>query len=386
MPVLRRLENRWWKMPKIKCPYCGGGVQKYGKTSAGRQRWHCLSCGATFVNAIDNAAKLLAAFLAWLLGGSTQRGMPGGGRTFRRKTSRFWEIWPMPPVVEEQHRVVFVDGIYLARRIVVLIACSEEHVLGWYLARSENSKAYRALMRRIAPPLVVVADGGDGFEKARRKEWPETKVQRCTFHAFCQVRRYTTAHPNLQAGVELHGIARELLRVETLAQAQAWADSYAAWCVKWADFLDEKTVDENGEWEWTHLRLVKARSSLSRLVSSGRLFTFLDPELAADGPLPAMNNQIEGGVNAQLRNMLRDHRGMSDLHRVKAVFWWCYMHTEDPLPAADILKVMPTDDDIEAIYQERLQQPGRYDGPNEWGDGLVWSELHHSTPWRMDWD
>ena len=117
-------------------------------------------------------------FLSWLLGGGTQLGMPGQGRTFRRKTSRFWEIWPMPPVVEERHRVVFVDGIYLTRKIVVLIACTEQHVLGWYLARSENSRAYRALMRRIAPPLLVVTDGGDGFEKARRAEWPDTKVQK----------------------------------------------------------------------------------------------------------------------------------------------------------------------------------------------------------------
>ena len=34
------------------------------------------------------------------------------------------------------------------------------------------------------------------------------------------------------------------------------------------------------------------------------------------------NNVIEGGVNAQLRAMMREHRGMSDLRRVKAVFWW----------------------------------------------------------------
>ena len=69
-------------MSKIKCPYCGERVQKYWKKSAGRQRWHCLSCGATFVNSIDNAAKLLEMFLGWLLGGSTQRGMPREGRTF----------------------------------------------------------------------------------------------------------------------------------------------------------------------------------------------------------------------------------------------------------------------------------------------------------------
>ena len=49
---------------------------------------------------------------------------------------------------------------------------------------------------------------------------------------------------------------------------------------------------------------------------------------------------IEGGVNAQLRAMMREHRGMSDLRRVKAVFWWCYMHTEDPLPAREILELL----------------------------------------------
>ena len=53
-----------------------------------------------------------------------------------------------------------------------------------------------------------------------------------------------------------------------------------------------------------------ARGSLSRLVSAGTLFTYLDPALTADGPLHSTNNRIEGGVNAQLRGMLRDHRGM----------------------------------------------------------------------------
>ena len=28
--------------------------------------------------------------------------------------------------------------------------------------------------------------------------------------------------------------------------------------------------------------------------------------------------------------MLRNHRGLSPMRRVKAVFWWCYLHTESP--------------------------------------------------------
>ena len=45
-----------------------------------------------------------------------------GGRAFRRRKAEFREVWPMPECVDEVHRVVFVDGIYLARDLVVLIA------------------------------------------------------------------------------------------------------------------------------------------------------------------------------------------------------------------------------------------------------------------------
>ena len=38
--------------------------------------------------------------------------MPGEGRTFRRNTVEFWEIWPMPPKIDIPSDVVYVDGIY----------------------------------------------------------------------------------------------------------------------------------------------------------------------------------------------------------------------------------------------------------------------------------
>ena len=95
----------------------------------------------------------------------------------------------------------------------------------------------------------------------------------------------------------------------------------------------------------------------SRLVSAGTLFTYLDPTLAADGPLPRTNNPIEGGVNARLRDMHRTHRGLSLMRRVKAVFWWCYLHTESPKPARDALASMPTDDDIDFLYRTYSVSP-----------------------------
>ena len=261
-------------MNNTTCPSCGGGMKRNGRTKAGSQRWRCKSCGASCVHSNNTDARELKAFLGWLLSRDRQRDMPGGGRTFRRRMRRFWEVWPMPEVVDEVHRVVYVDGIYVARDLVVLIACSDDHVLSWYMARGETTRAWRALLSRIAPPDMVVTDGGSGFAAAAREEWPRTRVQRCLYHAFCGVRRCTTSRPNLQAGKELYGLAVDLMHVETLRQADLWAERFLEWCGFWGDFLDERTVVD-GRRVYTHERLVKARRSLVSLLNASTMFTYL---------------------------------------------------------------------------------------------------------------
>lgn len=205
-------------------------MKRNGRAPSGAQRWRCRSCGASATHSNDVAARELAAFVGWLLSRGTQADMPGRGRTFRRRAALFWPIWPMPEAVDEVFRVVYVDGIWIARDCVVLIACSDEHVLSWHLARAETTAAWRSLLSRIAPPDMVVTDGGSGFASAVAAEWPRTRVQRCVFHAFCQVKRHTTSRPKLQAGVELYALARELLHVETLQQADWWVERFMQWC------------------------------------------------------------------------------------------------------------------------------------------------------------
>lgn len=376
-------------MNKVVCEVCGKAMVRYGKTAAGSQRWRCTSCGITRTNKIDNTAKRLKEFLAWLFSKQREADMPGGGRTFRRRTSEFWEIWPIAPQTGEIFDVLFLDGIYLAKNVVVLVCASDEGVVSWHLAKSENSTDYKALMRRIPPPRMVVSDGGAGFEKARRTVWPETKVQRCLFHVFNQIRRHTTLNPKLDASRELLSIATSLLHIENLSDAGAWIDGVLLWCTRWQDFLSEKIPGKDGKLHDAHEHLVKARNSLVKLVRQGTLFTYLDPLLTSElGRLPAFNNRLEGGVNAQLKQMLREHRGLSLMRRAKAVFWWCYMHSPSPLPAAEMLRSMPSDKDIEKLYhnifwesKERVQPAGLAG----WGDGLVWAELTHQDTWRVDW-
>ncbi|MGN0055637.1 MAG: hypothetical protein ACI360_04330 [Atopobiaceae bacterium] len=62
------------------------------------------------------------------------------------------------------------------------------------------------------------------------------------------------------------------------------------------------------------------------------------------------------------------------------------MHTECPLPAAEILRVMPTDKSIAEEMGKLSYEDRAGIGARQWGDGLVWEEPHRSTPWRRDWD
>ncbi|MDM8162324.1 transposase [Collinsella intestinalis] len=69
----------------------------------------------------------------------------------------------------------------------MLIASDGENVLGWHLARTENSRAWSALMTRIAEPEVAVSAVGDGLAKALKRACPGTRHQSCVSQVFSQV-------------------------------------------------------------------------------------------------------------------------------------------------------------------------------------------------------
>lgn len=354
---------------------------KNGKTKAGTQRWRCMACGASRVRRIDNTAKTLEAFLHWLFSKDAVSDLKTSRATFWRKTAWVWRIWPIAPYTGEVYDVVYLDGIWLRRKAVVLIAVAGGHVVSWHLAQTECASAWAALMLRIPAPKMAVSDGSPGFAKAARLVWAETKIQRCTFHAANQVKRCTTLKPKLEAGIELLGIANKLKDAKDAESARKWLLEYNAWCVKWESFLKEYTIKE-GKKVYTHERLRQARHGLNKLIKDKTLFTFIDMQQQYGGSWPSTNNAVES-VNARLRDMLRHHRGLPLLHRIKAIFWWCYMHTESPLPAAEIIRVMPTDDDIDGLFAAASGSSRRCDGaPDEYGTGIVWEEFHMPTKYK----
>ena len=222
-------------------------MTRYGHSASGAQRWRCSLCNISQVSRINSTAKHLDEFLAWLLSRRRQADMSGGGRSFRRRCEPLWQLWTFSPIIDEVHDVIFVDGIHLGRGAVVLIAQTPDCVLGWYAARSENSRAWGALMSRIAPPALVITDGGSGFARVCKRIWPTTRVQRCTFHAYCRIRQATTTRPKLEASRSLYALGRQLTHVTDIEGAQEWIGAYQGWCTRWKGFLEEKTRRPEGD-------------------------------------------------------------------------------------------------------------------------------------------
>ncbi len=241
----------------------GGPTKRNGRTSSGAQRWRCAARGASTTVRYDDAAARLEEFLLWLLSKGTQLEMPGAGRTFRRRTAEFWEVWPMPVPDGEAHRVLFVDGIGPAERLVVLIGCSGERVVSWYMAESENSRAWSALMeRKYRRPTSWSPTAGAASRRPCARPGPEPRSRDACSTRSARSKGRTTTRPKLQAGREkLYGIALDLMHIETLHQAELWRERYLGWCGFWADFLEDTTLVD-GRRVYTHERLRKARRSL----------------------------------------------------------------------------------------------------------------------------
>ncbi len=364
-----------------RCALCGAKMRRNGSTSSGRQRWRCAACGTSAVRKIDVRAKDLGRFLRWLFPKDSIADKAIGRATFWRRTSWIWSLRPIAPYTGEVSDAVFPDGIWLKRDAVVLIACDKGHVLAWHLAQSECSEAWAALMMRMPAPSMLVSDGARGLARAASAIWPATRIQRCTFHAASQVKRCTTLNPKLECGRGPLGIANRLKGAKDASAAAKWLVEYNDWCTKWERFLREFTL-RDGKRLYTHERLRKARRSLNKLVQSGQLFTFVEMAEEHGGTWASTNNVIESR-NARIREMLRLHRGLPLMHRIKAVFWWCYMHTESPLPLSEILRVMPTDDQVEGLFASASDRHERDEGaPEEYGSGIVWSEFHMPTEYR----
>lgn len=325
-------------------------MRKNGHDRNGRQRWQCDACKATTTISVGarSRAATLRLFLDWLLEPSPQRRLECDARTFRRRIGWCWDLAPRIRTDGVVHHVVMADGTYVGDRcLLIAIDGQDGETLAWQWCDRESTAAYRALFERIAPPDVLVCDGMKGIRKACAQVWSQTLIQRCLVHVQRDTRTDLSCKHRLQAGRELKKLSDMLTRIHDAETATGW-------------------------W-WTHLPLRNAYFRLERLFRDRSLFCFLEPRLQTQGPVPRDSNRLEGGINAKIKLMLLNHRGMPEKHMKRACEWYCYMKSAAPDPTL-ILKEHDRHDTAATHETDEndITQPTL-------GTGIDWNEFHTRT-------
>lgn len=320
----------------------------------------------------------LDAFVIWLVGKASQAEMDGTatGRSFRRRIAWCWDISPNMPVTGEVCDEVQLDGFYLRTGWCLLVASVNAKPVAFQWAGSENQAAWGALLSQLPAPVVVVSDGGSGLKGALEEHWPDTRIQRCLVHVQRNVRRYVTTRAKTPAGRALWGLALKLTRVKDITGMDAWLLLLSQWETQFLSLTKQRTYARDGvirpswarpgqKWWFTHQRLRSGHQVLSRHVKANHLFTFLDPAL--DGlEIASTTNQIEGGINSPMRDLLKRHRGLSEHHQKRALEWWLYTHAPTTrAPSAVLHETMnpapPEPDQDDASDTDDFTSTGLYD-------------------------
>ena len=323
---------------KYHCKTCQSKLQRWGKTSAGNQRWRCMKCSPTSTHRRPDLSRnfMLEKFVSWLLGKDSQNELNGSSRTFRDQTAWCWDVIPKPIMNGEIHHTIIVDGIRVGG-MVCLIAMTTKYVITWVWVPYESSEYWIHLFRILPQPKYVVCDGQKGLLKAIPICWPSTIIQRCRFHAWLNIKTKRTLNPESRAAQELLQITRDLLHVRTRRQARHWKRRLKYWHRKHRKFISERTVKYNpkcGErrWRYTHERLRSAYRQLYKIADDLLRSSYrISPEL------PSTTNHIEGGINSQIRTKLKLHRGMPQTHQMRLVDWYLFSRTEGQKPTRKCL-------------------------------------------------
>lgn len=297
----------------------------------------------------------LRRFVTWLVSKKAQAEVDGTatGRSFRRQIAWCWDIQPSLGAAETIYHAVLVDGIWVGTWCLLIALSDTGRVLAWQWCARESKAAWRALLEQVPAPAVLVSDGGSGLPSALREQWPETQHQRCLFHLQMNVTRHLTRNPRTDAGRALRGLVMQLSEVWDEDAAIAWQIRLDQWWRAFGHLTRERTMFRNGQWGFTHDRLRKAWLLIRGVVRNGTLFTYVTYGN------PRTTSPLEGGINSPLRDLLRQHRGMSEQHRRRAAEWFLTLH-EIPLEQALTL-ARPAAEPAPTTAPDEPLGPGLYD-------------------------
>lgn len=305
-------------------------MQRWGKTSLGKQRYRCRQCNSTGIKRRpDSRLRMFQKmFVRWLTTsahlGTIAQSNQVSVRTLNNHFCNFWKHLPKPVLTKENHNILVVDGVGVIKHLLVALIAQNPrtHIpVSWSFAKRECYESWHSFFLTLqcngVTPKFVVCDGQRGLLKALFEVWPRVLIQRCLIHVVRQAKLWLTQNPRTNAGQGLRHIVCALLKVRTRRQKRRWLRSFRSWMKRYRLFLKERSVNPNNpkRWWYTHRKLRATRSLINNSLPD--LFRFI-----SDCSVPRTSNHVEGGINSRLKDLLRLHRGLKPRHQQVLAAWY----------------------------------------------------------------
>jgi len=210
------------------------------------------------------------------------------------------------------NQVIHIDGKYIDKNLVILIASIKNKVIYFSFVKSENYLSWKLFLLNLKGcPFAIVCDGQRGMLKAIREVFIKTIIQRCYFHVISYCLTKLTRTPKLVASKDLRLLVLNLKKINYKIHLDKWLNKFNLWIEKYQDYLNEKTYftihftkTNHSRWFYTHKNLRASFSHLNNAIKN--LFNYIDYS-----NIQRTNNYLEGGINSQIQHLIVNHRGLN---------------------------------------------------------------------------
>lgn len=173
-------------------------------------------------------------------------------------------------------------------------------------------KLFSSLKSKGLVPTAITVDGNTSVIRAIKEVWPEIILQRCKTHIQMQGLAWLRRPPKLEVSKELQKVFLILSRVDTRSDKKIFIANYLVWEDKYGEYVKQLPKDHK-----VYSDIQRARSLIIHALPD--MFHYLD-----DNNISATTNKLEGYFS-QLKNLYRQHRGMSKNNRQNYLKWYIYL-------------------------------------------------------------
>lgn len=161
-------------------------------------------------------------------------------------------------------------------------------------------------------PSVFTLDGHTMVTRAIHAVWPEITIQRCLFHIKNQGLMWIRYRPKTEAAWQLKKMLYAITDIKTAFDRDLFIAQFHAWQIQYKAFIKSLPKDSVANKD------LKRTASLIKYALPN-MFHFIN-----DQNIAPTTNYLEG-FYSQVKHQYRNHRGLTEQHKIQYLKWYCYL-------------------------------------------------------------